>query len=122
MFASISRTGHTIWMKKPDAREVSPPAPSPAHVGVTEAGPGVTLGDWQIGGTYVAGTDNRYDLPQLREAAERHEEDVREAARLGEKPPDPLGDMVKHARGRVEAPESDPLMASIHDAIDKQKK
>ncbi len=90
------------------------------HVGINDAGPGLTLGDWQIGGTVVTGTDSRHDLAVNEEHARREEEDQREAHQLGETVPDPVGEMIRHrfARPLPDPQPDDPLMAHIRAQVE----
>jgi hypothetical protein len=68
--------------------------PDDTEVGVNDAGLGVTVGDWQIGGTWAGSTDDRYDTPETRQRAEQHDQDAREAQRRGEQMPNPVHDLL----------------------------
>ena len=92
------------------------------HVGLNAAGVGLTIGDWQVGLVPATSTDDRYDREQERDRIEHQEDDEREARRLGEKAPDPVGDLLRqtalHQERETEANSSmDRAITSMREQI-----
>ncbi len=79
---------------------VSRPAPAKGgvkkkvHLAISSAGPGLVVGDWNLGVTVKTGTDDDSDNETNRLRARRKEEDEAEARRRGELPPNFLKGIV----------------------------